>query len=726
MSRKKRLQKHSSPKAIPVAPLPGRTKLWLFRLAGIVLIPALFFGILELALHCMGYGYSPRAIIKRRLEDKPVYCHNYQFAWRFFSPSMARHFDGFVFDTRKSPQTRRIFILGESAAAGVPAPAYNFGHILEVMLDAMYPEVNFEVLTAAMPAINSHAILEIARDCARYQPDIVIVYMGNNEIVGPYGPGTVFAPLSPNLPVIRANIALKSTRTGQLLEQLMQWAAPDPHKPKQWGGLEMFLDKQIRYDDPALDISYRHFQQNLADICRAGLDAGAAVIVSNVPTNLKDCPPFASLHALQLTDADRQTWQEIYQQGVALQTQGQFARAIEKYLEAEKIDAVYAELQFRLGDCYWNTADYQNARERYILARQYDTLRFRADDRINEILRAAAADAGQDKLYFADSIAAMDAASPHQIPGRELFYEHVHMTFKGNYILACSMLPYIQKTLSPELHPAVTDPFSEEQVAQMIAYTDYERAVCLSLVYQTFLQKPPFTSQLDHARRMADTKQDIDSRLLALSKSGLEACTRVHQQALQNRPDDWQMLFQYAAFTNSGLHNPKAEEEQLRKVLRLCPYHLAYLNLARNLHSQARIAEARSILNSLLKLNPSTVEAYLELASIHSQSGQYDQAIAHLSKALSLEPASMIGPHLSLADAYDKSGHSDKAMETLNRAITLFPEPQTAPAHAMLAYLFYTRNDFPNARKEMQTALKIDPAIRKMPSYDWLIKLLGN
>jgi len=726
MSRKKRSQKHGSPRHIPVSLSPGRRKLWLFRLVSIILIPCFLGGVLELTLRCVGYGYPPQAILKRQLEDKSVYCHNYQFAWRFFPPSMARHFDGFVFDTRKSPQTRRIFILGESAAAGVPAPAYSFGHILEVMLDAMYPEVDFEVLTAAMPAINSHAVLEIAKDCARYQPDIFIVYMGNNEIVGPYGPGTVFAPLSPNLPLIRANIAVKSTRTGQLLDQLMRWAVPAPQKHKQWGGLEMFLDKQIRYDDPALAITYRHFEKNLVDICRVGLEAGAAVIVSNVPTNLKDCPPFASLHPLQWSDADQQRWQEIYQQGVALQTQGQYARAIELYLEAEKIDAAYAELQFRLGDCYWNTQDYQNARERYILARQYDTLRFRADSRINEILRAAAADAGQARLYFADSIAAMEAASPHQIPGRDLFYEHVHLTFKGNYILACAILPYIQKTLPPDLHPAVTDPFSEEQIAHMIAYTDYERAVCLSLVYQTFLQKPPFTSQLDHARRLADTKQDIDRRLLALSKSGLEACTRVHQQALQNRPDDWQMLFQYAAFNNSGLHNLKAEEQLLRKVLRLCPYHLAYLNLGRNLHSQARIAEAQSVLKNLLKLNPSTVEAYLELASIHSQSGQYDQAIAHLLKALSLEPASMIGPHLSLADAYDKSGHPDKAMETLNRAVTLFPEPQTASVHAMLAYLFYTRNDFPNARKEMQTALKIDPSIRKIPSYDGLIKLLGN
>ena len=43
-----------------------------------------------------------------------------------------------------------------------------------------------------MTAINSHAILPIARECARRDGDLWIIYMGNNEMVGPFGAGTVF------------------------------------------------------------------------------------------------------------------------------------------------------------------------------------------------------------------------------------------------------------------------------------------------------------------------------------------------------------------------------------------------------------------------------------------------------------------------------------------------------------------------------------------------------
>lgn len=700
-------------------------KLWFFRLVSLVLIPLLFFGLLESALRCFGYGYSPRAILKYKLEDKTVYGHNYKFAWRFFPPTIARRFDGFAFDTTKAPETFRIFVLGSSAAAGVPAQAYNFGHLLEVMLDQLYPDAHVEVHTVAMAAINSHVILEIAKDCAEYQPDLFIVYMGNNEIVGPYGPGTVLAPISPSLSAIRANILLKSTRIGQLLAQVIQHMTPRSEMPQQWLGMEMFLDKQVRHNDPAVEIAYRHFERNLRDICQAGLDAGAAVIVSNVPSNLEDCPPFSSLHKMELTDSEKQAWQIIYQEGIAFESEGRFNKAIEKYLEAEKIDAEFAELQFRLGKCYRDAGDYQKAKEKYVNAREYDVLRFRADNRINEIIRAVAETEKKNKLYFADSISALEAECPHQIPGSELFYEHVHLKFKGNYILARSLLPHIQTLLPSAQQSTVPNAISEQEAAKLIAYTYYERVVYLSLVYQSFLQRPPFTNQLHHEQNATNIRQQIDEQLLALKKSGLMACLTQHQQAIQNRPDDWQMLFQYAAFLNSGMHNIKAEEVELKKVLKRCPYYPAYSNLGLNWHSQSRIKEAESVFNNLLKLNPYDAEPHVQLASICRQRGEYQKEIEHLLIALSLEPDGKIEVYTGLANAYLKTGKPEKAVEVLQKAIKVFPEDKTASLHAYLAFLFYNRNDYGNAQKEMCNAIKINPDIRNDPSFDSLLKALG-
>jgi hypothetical protein len=168
-------------------------RLWVFRAIAVLIIPALLILLLEFGLRLVGYGYRPEAIIKYKVDGKEVCCDNPRFGWRFFPKSIAREFTPFTFTEDKPDNTYRIFVLGASAAQGVPYPSFSFGRILKVMLQEMYPGVNFEVIVVAMAAINSHVVLEAAKDCALYEPDMFVVYLGNNEVVGPYGAGTVFS-----------------------------------------------------------------------------------------------------------------------------------------------------------------------------------------------------------------------------------------------------------------------------------------------------------------------------------------------------------------------------------------------------------------------------------------------------------------------------------------------------------------------------------------------------
>ena len=108
----------------------------------------------------------------------------------------------------------RIFVFGESAAEGDPQPVFGLPRMLQAMLSLRYPGVRFEVVNAAMTAINSYAVLPIARDCANADGDIWVIYMGNNEVVGPFGPGTVFGPQMPPLPLIRPSWPLKPRAPG--------------------------------------------------------------------------------------------------------------------------------------------------------------------------------------------------------------------------------------------------------------------------------------------------------------------------------------------------------------------------------------------------------------------------------------------------------------------------------------------------------------------------------
>ncbi len=77
------------------------------------------------------------------------------------------------------------------------------------------------------------------------------------------------------------------------------------------------------------------------------------------------------------------------------------------------------------------------AKEHFLRARDLDTLRFRADSRINDINRSVASSAPGAELVDAEAIFSKE--SPNGIIGSDLVYEHVHMTPLGNYLLARAM-----------------------------------------------------------------------------------------------------------------------------------------------------------------------------------------------------------------------------------------------------------------------------------------------
>ena len=122
-----------------------------------------------------------------------------------------------------------------------------------------HPDKKFEVVNAAMTGINSHVILPLARDCAEAGADVWVIYMGNNEVVGPFGAGTVFGNQTTPLPLIRAGLALKATRTGQLFDALRGAAQKNTAGSGAWEGMRMFVKYKVAGSDPRLAAVYENF-----------------------------------------------------------------------------------------------------------------------------------------------------------------------------------------------------------------------------------------------------------------------------------------------------------------------------------------------------------------------------------------------------------------------------------------------------------------------------------
>jgi tetratricopeptide (TPR) repeat protein len=408
--------------------------------------------------------------------------------------------------------------------------------------------MKFEVVNTGSVAINSHVLLPIAEGLAKQKPDLFIIYSGNNEVVGPYGPGTALTSSSMSLPVIRASIFVHSTRIGQLLTQVGE-------QKKEWRGMEMFLDKQVRASSPLMKYSYENFERNLRDTVAAARASGARVIVSTVATNLKDCAPFASLHREGLGEDALRSWAQLVQQGAALEGARSYDEALQRYQAALQIDNAYAELEFRIARVEWNKGDYAAAKAHFARARDLDTLRFRADSKMNDINRSVASSAAAE-LVDADAI--FSDQTPNGVTGSELVYEHVHMTPLGNYTLARAMFRQIASKLPLENGQPLQDADipSEAECERVLAFTNHDQMRIAAEMLQR-LQRPPFTNQLNHSDqilRLAIKAQNPDENP--------SETTGEYQWAIAQKPDDRILHYNYGLFL--FVYNPAAGAQELR------------------------------------------------------------------------------------------------------------------------------------------------------------------
>ena len=498
---------------------------YLKRLGLALLAPVLFLGVAELALRMAGYGYPTAFFVPSEIQGRKVWIDNQVFGYRFFPPRLARTPPGLAFDREKRPGTIRAFVLGESAAMGDPLAEFGPARHLACLLEARYPGKRFEIVNAAMTAINSHAIVEIAREAARLQPDAFILYMGNNEVVGPYGPGTVFEAFSGSSLAIRARVLATRLRTSQWLRSALGPLTAQDAEAGAWSGLEMFAKRQLPADDPRLAAVHGRFRANVEKILAIARGAGAETILCTVAVNLRDCPPFAGPDARSL-----------YSNACARAAAGE-------------IDA---------------------ARQAFELARDRDALRVRADGAINGILREIGT-AGRPGVHFVDAEFRFQELGGI-VPGEEYFLDHVHFNFSGNYELASELAAAMAEL--PALRAAPErERLSLAECRDRLLYTVWNE---LDLTEQSLqrIRQPPFDGQPGNAARIQALIRHREGLRSAMRSVDLDELRPVYLEAMRAHPDDRY----YPAGWGAILYNVRGAglyeeaERYLRAALALAPH----------------------------------------------------------------------------------------------------------------------------------------------------------
>lgn len=614
----------------------------------------LFFVLLEGILRVVGYG-----------EDHPLFIPvpGYE-DYLYPSPDVARRYfpaantiPGIPFDSfpaTKDSTAFRIFVQGGSTAAGFP---YYFGgsfaDMLEQRLLQTFPDRSIEVVNTAMAAVNSYTLYDFVDEILDHEPDLVIIYAGHNEYYGALGVGSSIS-LGPSPAMTRLYLKLDHLRTVQGLRALLSAIAGlggrDLEADTASGTLmeQVVGDQSIAFGSQEYQRGLHQFRSNLRKILARYRSAGVPVFVGTVSSNIRDHRPFVNGYS----DEDhRSAVETLLQRAAGLVAAGDSlaARAaLTLAIDADSVAAAAFWARARLEDLRGNYAD---AASDYVAAKDRDQLRFRAPEAINVIIREEAARAGATVVESYDRMA---SAARDGIIGGDLMTEHLHPNINGYFQIAASMYESLHANQAiGEWSNYVADPIARDEVlvTRMDSLTGALRVEQLigSWPFQPKgtivpLDVPDEGSTLEETLAYKLFKREVNRHDALDQLRGYYLAQDNYHEALKTTL----AVIQRYPFT----HQPYLSAASIMVEQRRLPEALAYVDASLDrketgtalelkgsvLLAMGQNAEAVTVLERAVELNPNAVNALYNLAGGLALIGRRDEARETVTHLLSIRP----------------------------------------------------------------------------------------
>jgi len=396
----------------------------------LIMIPILFFVLLEIGLRIFNYGYD-LSMWTHVTESKLVL--NPEVARRYFSTikNMPSSIED-IFDAEKQANSFRVFVLGESSAAGYPfMPTGSFSRYVRKRLELVYPKNKIEVINISLTAVNSYTIRDFIPEVLAQKPDLILIYTGHNEYYGALGVGSLES-FGSSRSIVNFYLSLNKFKTVQLLKDFIQWFTKlfSGEPPKSSGTLMSRMAKQqsIIFKSDDYKAGLEQFKENMKDVIEIAKKDNIPIIIGTLASNLKDQKPFISTNN-------------------------------NSYPPAIKI--------FEEADSAYDSGNYKSADSLFRLAKDLDALRFRAPGEMNKIIEKF----GNDySIAVADIDSAFNASSIHNIVGDNLMTDHLHPTLHGYQLMGKIFFEkMVQRNYLPkDFLPAI--PFNEQDRATIMQF----------------------------------------------------------------------------------------------------------------------------------------------------------------------------------------------------------------------------------------------------------------
>lgn len=569
-------------------PLSPATKVVFLILT--ISFPFLLLGTLEAGLRMAGYGGDMSAF-----DTPPILRGAYKvpgqgvgrryFPQERFPPSPPAD----AFRVNKPASSMRIFVLGESSAAGFPYSGNGtFSRVLRDALTDVLPDDTVEVVNMGMAATNSFTIADLADEIIAEKPDAVMIYGGHNEYYGALGAGSTES-LGSVPALVRLYLRLQHLRTFLLLRNGVTNVLVALKGGRRAGDLEgdatrmesVVGDQRITLGGATYERGVRQYESNLRAAVDAFRAAEIAVFIGSTPGNIRSLSPF-SISAVPPDSAAKRVFDS-------------------------------AATALKRGDSVEAAATFARARD-------LDMIRFRAPGEFQTVVERVARETGSTYVPVLEEIS---GESRFGIPGDDLFLEHVHLNQRGYVLIARAFYDALarQKFLG---RAADTSRFAGWTVyTGRMRLTDLDHRIAHHTVRTITTRWPfmPVSQQLDY-RGTYQPRNLLDSIAFNASRGGMS----------------WAQAKGMIAAHYAGTGETERAVAEYEGLIRDGPeVEVAYRLAGRTLLAANLPERARPYLEKAYSISPTGLTAYA-LGVFAMQEKNPERGIALFQQALHLTP----------------------------------------------------------------------------------------
>jgi tetratricopeptide (TPR) repeat protein len=541
----------------------------------LALLPVILITLVEAGLRIFHYGDQFSLFEQIRLYNisykrcRPDYGKKYFYHLPYTKPRND------LFLEIKPKNSYRVFVIGSSTAYGFPYGAGDtFSAILKEKLRDSYPHRTIEVVNTAITATNSFTFADIIDEILENEPDAIIFYEGHNEFYGALGISSTEA-FSNVRWLKRLHLSLLDLKIYQLVRSVIFAVS---NRPVEDNGQTTLLEriavhKNIDYKSSVYQKAHEHFKLNLEYIIKKTQQKHVPFIISELVSNIKDQKPFCSAPT------------------------GEFPAAQDVYNKAVEFE---------------NRQQYDQAREYYYRAKDYDCIRFRASEETNDIIRQLAR---EKSLILVPMQHTFEGQSVHGLIGDNLMAEYLHPNIDGYFLMAEAFFKAIaDNKLAGACDSSFIKPISYYRATWGFTSLD---SLYAKIVVQCLKYGWPFTENVHKDQFFKEYQITSYADSLAY------------------------MAVRYSDITLEGMH-----EQMARYYLEKNDRHAAYQEYVAAMH-----------------INPYNLQYYFQAGDILLEMQQYQQALKIYLSALSVHRDA-----LALAktgEIYLKLGQYKKAIEYL-------------------------------------------------------------